>query len=514
MLGVLNNAVMPALQSLDDFLVTAEPLAEAPIKDLEDAVESVEQFLSGTLIPQIQSVDSGLQTLIGYGQTAVTDLNVGANFLAGPVFSFLTTVGRLLDTFENALSSGQTGLSTLQDGIVAVEKALAQKVHETSRTITYPNLFVGLAGPYVANIVDFLDSVLPLLSNPLFAGLLLEAAPDAQPSLASPPTPITATDPRLPVLLGQAEQQWAAATGSAFPVAVTLVVAPLDSGVLAESEITARDSQGHATAGVIVISSDAAGRGWYLGDASTSDEAFAQALTSGAFAAQPGSAAYGRFDLLTTLEHEFGHILAFDPSSPGYEGHLQIINGTQYFVGAGFRVAVAPGGELDPSFYPNDVIAATLEPGVRKSVSDLDLAVVNTLWGGHLDIPVIPPDGRGPVAPTTVVDHVIEAIASTGQPDNAASVSSPAASVPSGNISTTVTRQKGHHAKPKPKTKHPVVVHAKKHPVHKVKVVTPAQHKTPEQHVSHTPHAGLAVQLSRKHPSSVRNRLPSTGESQ
>ena len=103
---------------------------------------------------------------------------------------------------------------------------------------------------------------------------------------------------------------------------------------------------------MIFLSPDAAGNGWYIDPAPSNNTAFAPSLPSSALSALPGSAAYGHDDLLTTLEHEIGHILAFYPGDPGYASHLETVNGMQEFVGAGFSAMVAPEESSTRTFIP------------------------------------------------------------------------------------------------------------------------------------------------------------------
>src|SRR5262249_38887549 len=60
-------------------------------------------------------------------------------------------------------------------------------------------------------------------------------------------------------------------------------------------------------AGQVVISTDAARHGWFVDPTPLDDEEFAQSPW-GALYAQPGTAAAGKMDLLTTGLHEMGHL--------------------------------------------------------------------------------------------------------------------------------------------------------------------------------------------------------------
>ena len=233
------------------------------------------------------------------------------------------------------------------------------------------------------------------------------------------------------------------AVGGHMPV-ITLAVGPLASGVLAESEVTGWNTAGQPTSGLIIISPDASGNGWYIDRPGAGNSAFTQALSATAMAAQPGSAAYGEYDLLTALEHEIGHIVAFDPSNTGYAAHLETIGGAQEFVGSGFTAQVTSGGELDPNLYPNDVMAANLAPGVRKLPATLELDVVSTLWGTSLIPLPQPAAGSQPGSTTTTaVDHAIAALGSTASPVAPVSASNPTAKHPA--KSKKAIRPKPHH---------------------------------------------------------------------
>ena len=194
--------------------------------------------------------------------------------------------------------------------------------------------------------------------------------------------------------------------------------------------MTAWDATGKPLSGVIFLSPDAAGQGWYLDSQAEDASVFQQSPDPTVSVAAVGSAADGHYDLLTTLEHEIGHILAFDTSNPGYESRLQTVRGSQVFVGSDFTLPVAPGGELDPNLYPGDVMAATLAPGVRKLPAANEMEVVSALWGNPFKPPASPTGGSdpdpvvqtavqptlplvhvAPVARTTVLDHAIAALA-------------------------------------------------------------------------------------------------------
>ncbi len=273
-------------------------------------------------------------------------------------------------------------------------------------------------------------------------------------------TSIATADDCIPASLQAAEQAWEPAIGGSWPVSVNVVVEPLPDGRLGESSVTSWDANGRPLAGIIYLSPDAAGQGWLIEEDAAPRSRARPSLPATTYAG-PGSSGSGGYDLFTALEHELGHILAFDPANPGYASHLQIVNGSQVFVGPGFSVPVAPGGELDPGLYPDDVMAATLAPGIRKLPSSLEMELVSTLWSSHLVLPVHPggvsnpatmgsyavqattmPGATPRIPTTTVVDHAIIALGNTtptmGPMPSA--ISPPADSIPP----VDATHRKGH----------------------------------------------------------------------
>jgi hypothetical protein len=102
-----------------------------------------------------------------------------------------------------------------------------------------------------------------------------------------------------------AKELWAAALGSADPRLsildqVTVLVSDLPDQLL-----------GATTGNTIVLDSTAAGWGWFVDPTPLGNSEFPIGLSSGVYAATPGSPAYGHMDLLTTLVHEFGNAMGF-----------------------------------------------------------------------------------------------------------------------------------------------------------------------------------------------------------
>jgi CSLREA domain-containing protein len=146
----------------------------------------------------------------------------------------------------------------------------------------------------------------------------LRAADGVGPGGADP-----LTGDQLAPVFDQAVAFWAARGADAGRLAsVRVQIARLSGDLL-----------GLAGSGVITMSADAAGWGWFVDPTPDQDEEFALMAADGLHA-QPGSPATGKMDLLTALEHELGHEL----------GLL----------------------DLDPASDPGAVLDATLPTGVRR----------------------------------------------------------------------------------------------------------------------------------------------------
>jgi large repetitive protein len=64
---------------------------------------------------------------------------------------------------------------------------------------------------------------------------------------------------------------------------------------------------------------------------------------------------YSRYDLLTTILHEMGHLAGMISGNPNFDAHVQTRNGSPIFIGDGFTVNLTPdSSHLDSCYYPND----------------------------------------------------------------------------------------------------------------------------------------------------------------
>jgi hypothetical protein len=159
-----------------------------------------------------------------------------------------------------------------------------------------------------------------------------EGTPQAQ-FAANGPGPGSAaplTEAQLKPVLQQAIMAWTAdgANGA------KLAAAQVQIGTLGDNLV------GLTSGNQITLDATADGWGWYT---STSNADFTSTGVNGLQAA-PGSAATGKMDLLTVVEHELGHELGLS--------------------------------DLDPLSQPSDLMAATLPPGVRRQPTPQDLEAV------------------------------------------------------------------------------------------------------------------------------------------
>src|SRR5262249_57555720 len=85
---------------------------------------------------------------------------------------------------------------------------------------------------------------------------------------------------------------------------------------------------------------------WFVDRGAAGDAAFNGLVGGQELLAASGSAASGRMDLLTVVEHELGHVLGLS--------------------------------DLDPQATPHDLLTTTLAPGVRRLPTPLPGAAVET----------------------------------------------------------------------------------------------------------------------------------------
>jgi hypothetical protein len=105
-----------------------------------------------------------------------------------------------------------------------------------------------------------------------------------------------------------------------------------------------RSRLGLAAADTIWLDKDAAGHGWFI-DPTPAD--------SSEFPATPGSAAYGKVDLLTVVAHELGHVLGYEDA--GSDGLMAEYLGT--------------GERRVPALVPTDVKATEALHGPASKLS-------------------------------------------------------------------------------------------------------------------------------------------------
>jgi len=161
---------------------------------------------------------------------------------------------------------------------------------------------------------------------------------------------------------------WDAALDVDLPQ-IQLVVADLPGAELGHGSIISVGADGLPELGRVVIDSDAAGLGWYTGlDASPVDSS--------------------SYDLLSVLTHEIGHAIGFTTAFAGFANSVEASSvesepdGSSVLVTSiGDSIALGQTTDhVDVDVYPNDLMVAFIDPGIRRSISTVDVLVIESSY--------------------------------------------------------------------------------------------------------------------------------------
>ncbi len=170
---------------------------------------------------------------------------------------------------------------------------------------------------------------------------------------------------------------------SNFNLNIKFQIADLPTGQLAEATITGYDTNNRPNSGTLTLDINGNGSGWFIDTTPDDNSEFTTQLADTAYKATADSAAYGKYDLLTTILHELGHLNGIIRGNTAFDTHVQKINGILTFIDAGITATLTPdGSHLDTTFHPYDLMNTSLKPGVRKLPSTLNLAMIDVINAG------------------------------------------------------------------------------------------------------------------------------------
>jgi large repetitive protein len=168
---------------------------------------------------------------------------------------------------------------------------------------------------------------------------------------------------------------WTEFLQSPTPFNLKVEITDLPTGQLAEGTITGYDTTGRPNAGTLTLDINGNNQGWFIDTTPGDNSEFDKQLTETAYQAT-NSPATGKYDLLTVILHELGHIQGIIKGNSAFDANVK--NNT--FIGKGFTATLtADGSHLDNTLYPYDLLNTSLKPGIRKLPSQLDLAIINQL---------------------------------------------------------------------------------------------------------------------------------------
>jgi hypothetical protein len=352
-------AVPPA----NDAAISTRPLAVAPLSYVEYSatVNASKAGTSAGLTFAYTSTNDFLYAgiIAGTNQVVLGHRSNG-NWYVDAVASTTITAGTDYSLLV-ALTEGTTnGVNVVLNGKSVLSFNYNILVHD------------GSLGLFARNGNASFDNVLIRGDDIAYAG---GGAPQVAATAASQPvagSSLTAGD--LAPIVAAAKELWTDALAPGDPR-----LAILDQVSILVSDLP--DQMLGATTGTtIVLDSTAAGWGWFVDPTPLGNSEFPIVLANGAFAADPGSPAYHRIDLLTTVLHELGNAMGFAEDQG------------------------------------QDVTGATLEAGVRRIPVASTVLSVNAAANGPL--------GVSSVSPAFAADPTIALPAGSNLP---------AASLPQGN---------------------------------------------------------------------------------
>ncbi len=125
----------------------------------------------------------------------------------------------------------------------------------------------------------------------------------------------------------------------------------------------------------IAVDIDADGHGWFIDSTPWEDSEFDS--ESGSHDSD--------FDLLTVLRHELGHAIGFGAIYEAFADQVEVDANDQtwYRIDDRWIALDESGNELDPTVHADQLMAATLSPGQRKDLGDIDQSIFRDIVRNH-----------------------------------------------------------------------------------------------------------------------------------